>query len=161
MKLAASNIGWKSEYDRAMYKWFEQNEIHGLEIAPTRIFPDDPYGDIKRAVIWSESLKEEFNLDVVSMQSIWYGRKENLFSSSKEREILTEYTKRAMDFAQAIGCGNLVFGCPRNRNVERGADEGIAEDFFGNLGDYAYHHDTVLAMEANPPVYNTNFCNTT
>lgn len=161
MRLAASNIGWKSEYDTPMYQWFNENGIQGLEIAPTRVFPNDPYDDLKSAKIWAESLKDEYDLDIVSMQSIWYGRKENIFSSSKEREILTEYTKRAMDFAQAIGCKNLVFGCPRNRNVEEGADVSVAEDFFGSLGDYAYHHDTVLAMEANPSVYNTNYCNTT
>ncbi len=161
MKLCASNIGWKKEYDEPMYTWLSDNGIDGLEIAPTRIFPESPYDDIGKAKEWALNLKDRYGLKIASMQSIWYGRKENIFASDEERAILFEYTKKAMDFAQAIGCNNLVFGCPRNRNMGEGADVSVAEEFFVGLGEYAHDHDTVLAMEANPPVYNTNFCNTT
>lgn len=161
MKISASNIGWKKESDLQMYKWMNEHAIDGLEIAPTRIFTDDPYDHAKEASDWAASLKNEYGLEISSMQSIWYGRKESIFGSAEERSILLEYTKKAIDFAHAIGCKNLVFGCPRNRNMPEGANEDIAVDFFEILGDYAYKNDTVLAMEANPPIYNTNFCNTT
>ena len=95
------------------------------------------------------------------MQSIWYGRGESIFGSQEERQALLEYTKKAVDFAQAIGCGNLVFGCPRNRNLPEGADPETAVAFFRELGDYAKTHNTVIGMEANPPIYNTNYINDT
>ena len=38
------------------------------------------------------------------MQSIWFGRQERLFGSEEEREILIDYTKKAVDFAVAIQC---------------------------------------------------------
>ena len=95
------------------------------------------------------------------MQSIWYGRTESLFGSGEEREALIRYTKKAIDFAGATGCKNLVFGCPRNRNVSDGADPLTALSFFKELGDYALESGTVLAMEANPPIYNTNYINDT
>ena len=161
MRVSASNIGWKKEYDDVMYAWMRENGVHGLEIAPTRIFETDPYDRCDEASEWTDALKGKFGLTVSSMQSIWYGRKENMFSSEQERQILIEYTKKAIDFAHAIGCGNLVFGCPRNRNVPEGADKDVAVEFFGILGDYAAKNDTILSMEANPPLYNTNFCNTT
>ena len=46
-------------------------------------------------------------------------------------------------------------GCPRGGNPE------TAVPFFRELGEYAKDHGTVLAMEANPPIYHTNYINTT
>lgn len=161
MKLSASNIGWKKEFDNEMYAWMAESCIEGLEIAPTRIFPENPYDMKREAGAWAEQLKSVYKFEISSMQSIWYGRSENIFSSKEEREILFEYTKQAIDFASVIECGNLVFGCPRNRSFSEGADISVAEEFFGRLGDYAYLQGTVLAMEANPTIYNTNYCNRT
>ena len=84
-----------------------------------------------------------------------------MFGSKEEKIFLIEYTKKAIDFAQAIGCGNLVFGCPKNRRVPEKTDPETAVSFFRELGDYALCHNTVIAMEANPPIYNTNYINDT
>ena len=54
-----------------------------------------------------------------------------------------------------------MFGCPRNRNKPEGADDRIAEEFFRAAADVCAAHNTVLALEPNPPIYNTNFLNTT
>lgn len=43
MKLALSNIGWDAEYDRQVYELMKRHGFTGLEIAPTRIFPETPY----------------------------------------------------------------------------------------------------------------------
>ena len=133
----------------------------GLEIAPTRVFPENPYDKNKDAVAWSAEIKRNYGFSVPSLQSIWYGRQEKIFGSSKERQVLLDYTKKAIDFASAIDCKNLVFGCPRNRNVPANADTGIAIGFFKELGDYAASKGTVIGMEANPPIYNTNYINDT
>ena len=133
----------------------------GLEIAPTRVFPEKPYSDLNMARNWSQDLFENTGFSVSSMQSIWYGRQEKIFATASERKILIEYTKKAIDFAESIGCRNLVFGCPRNRNMPDDTDFSIAVNFFREIGDYAAEHHTVVGMEANPPIYNTNFINTT
>lgn len=161
MKLAVSNIAWTKEYDEQMYGFLKEEHIDGLEIAPTRIFPEAPYEQLADAEGYAGQLYEKFGLVIPSMQSIWFGRNENIFSSLEERQILLAYTKRAIDFAQAVGCGNLVFGCPRNRAYAQGCDTAVAVSFFEELGEYALSKNTVLAMEANPPIYNTNYCNTT
>ena len=41
------------------------------------------------------------------------------------------------------------------------ADLSTAISFFKEIGDYALLHNTVIGMEANPPIYNTNFINDT
>ncbi len=169
MKLSISNIAWTCEQDREVYDRMHALGFDGLEIAPTRIFPEAPYEHLQEAAAWAEKLREEEGFAVPSMQSIWYGRSEQLFGSPEERDALLDYTKKAIAFAAAIGCRNLVFGCPRNRNVpgeklrepyrSRIADEAIA--FFHAIGEEACRQGTVIGMEANPPVYHTNFVNDT
>ena len=96
-----------------------------------------------------------------SIQSIWYGKTERLFGAEQERLELLSYTRKAIDFAEAIGCRNLVFGCPKNRIIPQDNNDDIAVEFFRLLGDYACEHDTIIGMEANPVIYGTNYINTT
>lgn len=167
MKLSISNIGWEEKNDIKVYELMKKYGFSGVEIAPTRWVKEQPYEHIEEAVKIADKLKEQYGFEVPSMQSIWFGKQERVFVSEEERSELVKYTKKAIDYASAIGCKNLVFGCPRNRNVseewdlsETQVDE-IATAFFRELGDYAASKGVVLAMEANPPIYNTNYVNTT
>lgn len=161
LKLSISNIGWEPCNDANIYDLMLKYGYFGLEIAPTRIFPEKPYDKLIEACTWADNMKEKYGFAVPSMQSIWFGRQENMFASEKERNILLQYTKKAIDFAAVLNCRNLVFGCPRNRSVPEGADSEIAVAFFKELGDYAAEKGTVIGMEANPPIYNTNYINDT
>lgn len=161
MKLSISNIGWQEKDDVAVYQIMKKYGYAGLEIAPTRIFPEAPYDAIREAGLWSKNLKKEFGFCVPSIQSIWYGRQEKIFGSEEEFDILVNYTKKAIDFAAVIGCKNLVFGCPHNRNFPDEADATVGIKFFKAIGDYAASKGTVIGMEANPPIYNTNYINDT
>lgn len=162
MKLSISNIAWPSENDLEMYKFLQSIGFEGLEIAPTRLFPERPYGNYEKAKEWALRLKENYGLVVPSMQSIWYGHSEKIFGDKQERQILIDYTKRAIEFAEAISCGNLVFGNPKNRDTEDvSTSMPIAIDFFKEIGDYAAEHHTVVALEPNPTIYNTRFLNYT
>ena len=165
MKLSVSNIAWDTASDSAVYGMMKEFGFGGLEIAPTRIFPERPYGRLQEAASWREKLSREHGFCVPSMQSIWYGRKERLFASPEERAALLDYTREAILFAEAVGCRNLVFGCPKNRTVPDGmaASEAgvIAVGFFRELGAFAVEHGTVIGIEANPAMYGTNFVNGT
>ncbi|WP_294155257.1 sugar phosphate isomerase/epimerase family protein [uncultured Clostridium sp.] len=161
MKLSISNIAWEANDDEKVYRIISDKGYSGLEIAPTRIFPDNPYEKKEDALEWARKLKVEYGLEISSMQSIWYGRQEKIFGEETERKILIDYTKLAIDFAAIIGCKNIVFGCPRNRNISSDDDYFKGVSFFRELGEYAYNKGTVIGMEANPPIYNTNFINNT
>ncbi len=161
MKLSISNIAWPKEYDQIMYKKIHDLGYAGLEIAPTRLFPNNPYEMLNQAKEYAQKLKEEYKLEIPSMQSIWYGRNEKIWGQEEERKSLLEYTRKAILFASAIGCKNLVFGCPKNRfKPDDGTDE-IAISFFKEISDFAYDYQTCIGLEANPVIYNTNFINTT
>lgn len=161
MKLAVSNIAWESKDDGEVYGWMKKLGFSGLEIAPTRLFPENPYKRTLEAERFADKIWAEYGFAIPSMQSIWYGRTERLFGEKAEREALLAYTKEAIEFAGALRCGNLVFGCPRNRNMPEGACENDAVDFFRQIGDYAAERKTRIGLEANPPIYHTNFINTT
>ncbi len=161
MKLSVSNISWEASQDNAIITLMKELGYVGIEIAPTRIIPDNPYRHLEIAAEWAANLKCNHHLDISSMQSIWFGRQERLFGDDKEKMILLAYTKQAINFAAVLRCGNLVFGCPRNRNVPEKTDPASAIPLFKELGDYAYQRGTVFALEANPPIYHTNFVNDT
>lgn len=161
MKLSVSNIGWTAGQDNQVYELMKEYGFSGLEIAPTRIFPEAPYDQLEEAGIWAEDMKKKYGFCVPSMQSIWYGRKERIFGTSEEFARLVEYTEKAINFAAAVDCRNLVFGCPGNRSVPAGSDLSIGIDFFREIGSYAAIKGTVIGLEANPSIYNTNYINDT
>jgi sugar phosphate isomerase/epimerase len=163
MLLSISNIAWSAEHDDEMYSFLRDSGFAGLEIAPTRIFPEKPYERLTDAKLFAERLYSEYGLRVSSMQSIWYGRTENIFGSEGERAALVEYIKRAVGFAEVINCGNLVLGCPKNRNIPEGVTNAgeIAMEFFARIAGCAAANGASIALEPNPPFYGTNFINTT
>ena len=180
MKLSVSNIAWEAKDDNIIFQKMKDLGFAGLEIAPTRIIPEAPYEHNKEAITFAEHIKQDYGFIIPSMQSIWYGVTDRVFGTAEERARLTAYTKKAINFAEAIGCRNLVFGCPRNRVIPESTDnqetdnkttdnqadkhadiQNTAVSFFRELGDYAYKHHTTIAMEANPPIYHTNYINTT
>ena len=163
MKYSISNIAWGAENDGEMYAFLKEQGIEGIEIAPTRIFTN-PYDNLELAHEYAWMLKNKYGLTVSSMQSIWYGVQQSIFGSDEDRAFLVDYTKKAILFAEAMGIKNMVFGCPRNRNMPEGNREEYMETakaFFKELGDFAAAHNTVLALEPNPVIYNTNFLNYT
>lgn len=157
MKLSISNIAWDAAYDLQMYDFMAEMEFSGIEIAPTRFFPESPYEHWQEAKKLSDKLRTEYGLVVSSMQSIWYGRQERIFGEKKDRKILFEYTRKAVFFAEHIGCKNLVFGCPKNRNRTLNVDAQIGQEFLAQIADLALQHHTVIGMEANPVLYHTNY----
>ena len=161
MKLSISNIAWDTSNDIKIYDLIKKYGFEGLEIAPTKIMGKDPYEKLKEIKEWKEKIKKRYNLRISSMQSIWFGRTENLFDSKEEENILIDYTKKAIDFANVIECKNLVFGSPKNRNVNNGKNSENQIEIFETLGEYAYKKNTVIGMEANPKIYNTNYINDT
>ena len=132
-----------------------------LKFQPIFLFLYHPFLKKTEAEAWAKKLYEEQGFIISSMQSIWYGRQERLFGTGEERNILVEYTKKAIDFASAICCNNIVFGCPQNRNKPQNVAESVAIEFFKMLGDYAFSKNTCIGIEANPAVYNTNYINST
>lgn len=174
MKYAISNIAWSPEEDEMMYDYLSERRM-GLEIAPSRIYPwkksdstgrtVGPYDHAREAQDWARDMYNYYGIKIVSMQSVLNGIQANIFGSDRENRSLILYMKKAIDFAFALKCKNLVFGCPINRNIPDGYDMvkagQVASAFFAELTMYAAQRGVVIAIEANPVNYNTNFINFT
>ena len=86
MKYSISNIAWDKADDFAMYTFLQHNGIDGIEIAPTRLFPN-PYENIEMAQLYATMLKNRFNLEISSMQSIWFGQQGNIFNPDEAKAL--------------------------------------------------------------------------
>ncbi len=163
MNFSLSNIAWSKEQDELLYQYMQQAGVTGLEIAPTRFY-DNPYSHTAEVKELSRSLKEKYNLTICSMQSIWYGYSESIYNEY-ERKIIFDYSISAINFAAAANIKNIVFGCPKNRNIPEGMDKKfaaeIACEFLFKLAEYSYKNGTIFSLEPNPEIYGTNFINST
>ena len=144
LKLAISNIAWDKADDEAVYAAMQQNGFTGLEIAPTRIFPEYPYENLTGAALFGGYLLNRWGFHVPSMQSIWYGQTGNIFDPVQAEELL-DYTAEAFQFAHTINCPSLVFGCPKNRRLDPPHTAAEGDAFFAKAGALASHYDVVLA----------------
>lgn len=160
MKLCFSNIAWSADADMRVYAHLQLLGFTALEIAPTRLFPDDPYAHAEAFAAFSRQLRRRFGLSPVSAQSILNGRQENLFEPLGA-EALLSHLSRCAAFCAAGGVENLVFGCPKNRQMPPDGTEADALSFFRRAAEIARRAGCRLALEANLPVYGTNFINTT
>lgn len=162
MKLAISNIAWSTSDDLKIYKLLNKYNFEGLEIAPTKFFPKNPYFKEKNKL---KKLKEFIcskNLTLISMQSILYGKQDLvIFKDEETRNRMMNYLKKGILFAKELGIKNIVFGNPKNRISNSKNDFEIAINFFRELGEFAFKNNVVVGIEANPKIYGGNFLTTT
>lgn len=165
LKLSASNLGWNIENDEEVLSELKTLGFRGLEIAPSKLFGETPYAESSKAEEYAKLIRTDYGLSICSMQSIWYKRSENLFVSAEDRQKLLDYTLEAIDFAAYIGCKNLIFGCPKNRNIPNKFNRDKAKALFvswlKSINEHASKKGVYLLLEANPKIYNTNFLNST
>ena len=68
MKLSISNIAWDSENDKKVYELMKKYSYEGLEIAPTKIFFENPYEKLEKAEVWKKDLNDKYGFKISSMQ---------------------------------------------------------------------------------------------
>ena len=148
MNLAISNIAWNENHDY-YYQLMNEYGFTGLEVAPTKFSPE-PYDNLDVAREAKKRL-QHYDLSVVSMQSLLFGKTGlDLFTTAEARHNLKEYLRKAIVYANTIGCPVLVFGNPKNRvmtNYE--TNYPIALEFFYELGEFATINNTCLCIEPN------------
>ncbi len=164
MKLAVSNIAWAYDERLDAYALLREHGIGGLEIAPGLLFAGepDPIRPSEAAVQEQVAELAGYGLELVSMQSLLYGLADaQLFGSQEQRGRFEQGLTRAIDLAQRLGIGNLVFGSPRQRGIPEGMSQdearAIARDTFRRLGTQAASAGCRIALEPNAAAYGTNY----
>jgi sugar phosphate isomerase/epimerase len=164
LKLAISNIAWELSEEDEILGILESLEIHGLEVAPTKIWKDplktsDAQIDSYRLRVNSKTVR------IVSAQALLFGRPDlAIFKSEKLRGQTITYLEKIIKLVSKLGGYALVFGSPNNRarsGVQMDDALDIAVDFFRTLGEIAAEHNSCLCIEANPTDYNCDFITNT
>jgi len=160
MNLAVSNIAWPPALDDEMSAVFARCGVRGLEVAPTKIWPD-PLAATPAAVDGYRLSWERRGIPIVAAQALLFGRPDlTLFESPSVRGATANYLAAIIRLCADLGARSLVFGSPKNRRIgtmprEQALD--IAVDFFGGLAGVAHAHGTTVVLEANPEAYGGDF----
>ena len=160
MRHAVSNIAWGPEEDEAALGYLVEHGAEGVEIAPSRVWPDwegagpGSAGALRRRL-------DASGLVCPALQAVLFGRPElRLFGTPEQRRGLGEHLVFVADLAAELGAGIVVLGSPKNR-IREGMplDEAsaLAVAFFREIGAEYEGRGVSLALEANPPEYGCDF----
>ena len=160
MKLAVSNLAWPRAKDAAIVDLLIELGIGGIEIAPTKIWPN-PLAATDAEIDEYRRFWNERGIAIVAAQALLFGKPElTIFESASTREQTLEYLAGIVRVCARLGAGALVFGSPKNRRVGPLPPEEasrIAVEFFTRLGEIAANAGTCVVLEANPEVYGADF----
>lgn len=160
MKLAFSNIAWDPAEEAQVLPILQQYGFTGIEVAPTKFWPDWESASLKQAKEIAEIYKEQ-GFVIPALQSVLFGKPDlQVFGSPKQQQQLKNHLGFIADLANAFGAKAVVFGSPKNRDPgdrtpEQAMDEAIC--FFNEVAPYFSDANSQLVIEANPKYYNCNF----
>lgn len=160
MKLAFSNIAWPPQTEAQVLHAFRAAGLSGIEVAPTRLWPDWNGASPEAAANYAQALAAE-GFSIPAMQAILFGKPAlTLFGSDSDRQHLLEHLVYVADLAVAFGAKSLVFGAPKNRqlgDLTPAAAFAIAREFFTNIARLYESRGVCLCLEANPTQYACTF----
>jgi sugar phosphate isomerase/epimerase len=160
MKLAVSNIAWPSEMDEPVLAALESAGVTGVEAAPTRWWPEWKGVSAEAAKVYRQRF-EARGFQIPALQAILFARPEDkLFGTDLQREGLVNHLRMCADLASALGARSLVFGAPKNRELngipeDKGFD--MAREVFASVGKHYADRSVCLCLEANPTQYACQF----
>lgn len=159
MKLAISNIAWEHHNDPDILKLLKVNDVTGIEVAPTKIWPDWCMASHKEAIEYQKEMHDH-GFDIPAMQAILFGKPElQLFDTASHAAFL-EHIRLVADIANGFGSKVLVFGAPKNRKrgqlpYSKAMD--VASEFFRKAGEICDAHECCIGLEHNPVEYGCDF----
>ena len=113
-KFAVSNIAWTSHDDPAIFALLQKYGVAGIEIAPSKIWPQWIGASQASAAEYRKRLADR-GFCVPAMQSLLFGIPNlSVFDESSHARFL-EHMKLVAEIAEGLGAKVLVFGSPKNR----------------------------------------------
>lgn len=159
MKLAISNIAWETHDDPDVLQILKKQDVSGIEIAPTKLWPDWQGANYKEAKQYRKKM-HNLGFELPAMQAILFGKPElQLFDKTSHNQFL-EHIKLVSELANGLGSKVLVFGSPKNRKrgqIPYPEAINIAADFFYKAGEICAANECVIGLEHNPVEYGCDF----
>lgn len=163
MRLAASNLAWDMAVEPAALALLRQHGFTGIEVAPTRLWPDWQGATVAAGRMLAQRLGDE-GFTVPALQAVLYGVPEvALFGGEVARQRFSDHLMGVADLAAALGAEVVVLGAPGVRkrgklNLEA-ALESVLPVLF-QLGRAYHDRGAMLCIEPNPPQYGCDFITT-
>ncbi len=150
MKLCISHIAWPAENEQEYLDLVAELGCTGLEIAPSRIWPEPVITSLKERYQY-RSLVESAGLKIVSLHALLYTRPDlGLFKGNAINRKTIEYIKELCFIAGDLGAKKLVFGSPGNRvrgKISHSQAMNDAAEFFFQISEYARAAKVCLCIE--------------
>ena len=160
MKLAFGNIAWGPDEDHAVPDLLRDNQVQGIEVAPTRLWPNWDGATPEAATAYARAM-DEVGLATPSLQSLLFGRPDlQVFGSPRQQAELISHLAHVASLAAAMHAKVLVFGSPKNRDrgdLTPAQAMQHAIRFFRQAGQVCADAGVTLGIEANPSCYGCNF----
>jgi D-psicose/D-tagatose/L-ribulose 3-epimerase len=159
MKLAFSNIAWTPHDDPEALSLLRKHGISGIEVAPTKIWPNWEGATPAAAKSYGNRLRS-LGFEVPALQAVLFDRSgARLFDRDGQIALVSHLTLVA-ELAGALGAPVVILGAPRQR--DRGSLT-MAEAFcraarvLRGLAQTFAATGTCLCIEPNPRQYACNF----
>jgi len=163
MNLSISNIAWDLDEDEAVAEILQDLGVGGVEIAPTKIWPQ-PLAASDREIAAYRAFWKSRGIRIVAMQSLLFGRPDlTIFQSAEKRVETLDHLEGIIRLGNKLGAHALVFGSPKNRRVEtlsQGEIDRIALPFFQQIGEVALRNELTFCIEPNAPLYECDYVQT-
>jgi sugar phosphate isomerase/epimerase len=136
-----------------------EHGVQGIEIAPTKVWPDWVGATPEAARAYRTKL-EHMGFTIPAMQAVLFGRPEARLFDKQGHIALIEHLTAVARLSEVLGAGVVVLGAPRQRDrTGLSMDEALdrAIPIFRHLGNVYYDHGSCLCIEPNPRRYSCNF----
>lgn len=159
MRLGISNIAWERHDDPKVFSKLRGNNVTGIEVAPTKIWPEWKDCGAKSAKAYRNLVNGE-GFKIPALQAILFGKPDLQVFQAETHGKFFEHLKLIAEIAEGLGAQTLVFGSPKNR--KRGAigmtiASQMAVDFFSKAGNIFEGLDCCLCIEHNPVEYGSDY----
>lgn len=156
--IAASMIGWSADDDSHALQDLKEAGIHGIEIAPSRIWTQWP--NVSPEEI--QGYHHQNILPTPSMQALLYGMPQASVMN-EHRHATAQRLIEVAHLANVMGCRALVFGSPTARR--RGAlsyhqASVLMKETLLPAADILAAQGNAFAIEASPVQYESDFLQT-
>ena len=162
MKYSISNLAWGDTPLDQVVPQLANAGLHGVEIAPTAIWPDlEKLCDVE--VSEFKKYLESHNLVVSGIQSLLYGHPELQLFDQTCWEDLQKHLENLIRIGGLLGAEVAVFGSPKNRlkgRLDLNHANELAGIFLNKLNPCLKENNIILTLEHNAPDYGADYLTT-
>lgn len=164
MKKAFSQIAWSTPDAPAVHALLLAHGFTGIEVAPTKIWPDWVGATPDAAAAYRRALAAE-GLAVPALQAILFGKPNaRLFGTPEQQAEFIAHLTLVAQLANALEAPVVVIGAPKNRirgDLSSTEADSLALPIFERLGAEFQRMGSCLCIEANPADYGCDYLTTT